>query len=273
MVELAEKRARFRRLHEAGCFVMPNCFDVGSARLIQSLGFKATASSSAGLAWTLGKADNRIELDDILSHLTAVCAATDIPVNADFENAFAEDPQGVAENVVRCAQTGVAALSVEDHADTASPVYDKTLSIDRVRAARVALNGAAQDVLLVARAEGLLGARMGVAEVIDRLVAFADAGADVLFGPGLREADDIAAAVRAVGPKPLSIIPPPSMTLPEVAELGVRRISVGSGLARAAYGAVIDVARQMAAGSFAATGGGVSGKAMNDLFGKGVAIT
>jgi 2-methylisocitrate lyase-like PEP mutase family enzyme len=268
MVELAEKRARFRRLHEAGCFVMPNCFDVGSARLIQGLGFSATASSSAGFAWTLGKADNRIELDELLGHLNAVCAATDIPVNADFENGFAEGPEGMAANVVRCAGTGVAALSVEDHADTASPVYDQTLSVERVRAARQALDGAAPDVMLVGRAEGLLGARMTVPEVIDRLVAFADAGADVLFGPGLREAPDISAAVRAVAPKPLSLIPPPTMTLAEVAELGVRRISIGSGLARTAYGAMIEAARLMADGSFAAMAGGVGGKAMNDFFAK-----
>ena len=265
----AEKRAELRRLHEAGCFVMPNCFDVGSARLIQALGFKATASSSAGFAWTIGKSDNHITLDDILGHLSAVCAATDIPVNADFENGFSEAPEGVAINVARAAATGVAGLSIEDHHETAGPVYDKALSMERIRAARASLDSSAPDVILVGRAEGLLGARMGVSEVIDRLVAFAEAGADVLFGPGLRDPADIAAAVRAVAPKPLSIIAVPALSLRQVADLGVRRISVGSGLARVAYGAVIDAARQMADGSFAAMTGGASGKSMNDLFATG----
>ena len=248
---------------------MPNCFDVGSAKVIEALGFRATASSSAGLAWTLGKSDNHISLDEILAHLTAVCAATDIPVNADFENGFSEAPEGVAENVAKAAAAGVAGLSIEDHHETAGPVYDLALSVERIRAARASLNASAPDVILVGRAEGLLGARMGVTEVIDRLVAFAEAGSDVLFGPGLREPEDIAAAVRAVAPKPLSIIAVPSLTLNETAALGVRRISVGGGLARVAYGAVIDAARQMADGSFAAMSAGASGKTMNELFATG----
>jgi 2-methylisocitrate lyase-like PEP mutase family enzyme len=269
MSTTVQKRAEFRRLHQSGCFIMPNCFDVGSARIVQALGFGATASSSAGFAWTVGKSDNRITLDEILAHLTAVCAATDIPVNADFENGFSESPEGVAENVAKAAATGIAGLSIEDHHDSAGPIYDKSLSIQRIRAARASLNADAPDVILVGRAEGLLGTRMGVSEVIDRLVAFAEAGADVLFGPGLREPDDIAAAVRAVAPKPLSIIGVPSLSLKETAALGVRRISVGGGLARVAYGAVIDAAKAMCDGSFMPMTGGASGKTMNDLFATG----
>lgn len=269
MSTTAQKRAEFRRLHQSGCFLMPNCFDVGSARLIQALGFQATASSSAGLAWTLGKSDNHIGLEEILTHLTAVCAATEIPVNADFENGFSEAPAGVAENVAKAAATGIAGLSIEDHHETAGPIYDKALSIERIQAARASLDASAPDVILVGRAEGLLGARMGVPEVIDRLVAFADAGADVLFGPGLREPEDIAAAVRAVSPRPLSLIAVPSLTLDQIAALGVRRVSVGSGLARVAYGAVIDAARAMGDGSFASMTSGASGKTMNELFATG----
>jgi methylisocitrate lyase len=269
MSTTAQKRAEFRRLHQSGCFIMPNCFDLGSARMLQALNFQAIASSSAGFAWSIGKADNHLELDEVLGHLTAVCAATDIPVNADFENGFAKDPEGCAANVVRCAETGVAGLSVEDNASSAEPVYERALAIDRIRAARAALNDKAPDCLLVGRSEGLLGARMSAADAIDRLVAYAEAGADVLFAPGLREPDDIAAAVRAVAPKPLTMIAVPSLSLDQIAALGVRRISVGGGLARVAYGAVIDAARAMSEGSFAAMASGVSGKTMNDLLATG----
>lgn len=267
MTSTAEIRARFRQLHDSGLFVMPNAFDAGSAVMLREAGFQAIASTSAGFAWTIGKPDNRVTLEDVLGHLAVLCKAVDIPVNADFENGFDRAPEGVAVNVVKAAATGVAGLSVEDHDDTATPVYDKALAVERIVAAREALSAKAPDVLLVARAEGLLGGRGTAAESIDRLVAFAEAGADVLFAPGLARPEDIAAAVRAVAPRPLSLIPPAGMSVAEVAALGVRRISVGSGLARVAYGAMQAAARQIAAeGSFAALSQAPSGKVFNACF-------
>jgi 2-methylisocitrate lyase-like PEP mutase family enzyme len=272
MTDTSRKRAEFKRLHQSGCFVMPNCFDAGSARILQSLGFQAIASSSAGFAWSLARPDNGIGLEDALAHLSAVCAATDVPVNADFENGFADEPEGVAVNVVKAAQTGVAGLSIEDQSQHTHALYALPLAVERVRAARQALDAQAPDVLLVARTEGLLGERISLAEAIHRLTALADAGADCLFAPGLREPSDIAAVVRAVAPRPLTLIAPPSLTHSEAQALGVRRLSVGGGLARIAYGAVIEAARQMTEGSFASMASGVSGKKLNDLFGKGVEI-
>lgn len=267
MPSTAQIRARFRELHESGVFVMPNAFDTGSAVLLRSLGFAAIASSSAGFAWTIGKPDNHVTLEDVLGHLTALCEAVDIPVNADFENAFDRAPEGVAVNVVKAAMTGVAGLSVEDHDDTATPLYEKALAVERIVAAREALSSKAPDVLLVARAEGLLGGRGSAAESIDRLVAFAEAGADVLFAPGLAKPEDIVAAVKAVSPRPLSLIPPPGMSVADIAALGVRRISVGGGLARVAYGAMLEAAKEIAEqGSFAALSHAASGKVFNDCF-------
>jgi 2-methylisocitrate lyase-like PEP mutase family enzyme len=267
MTDNAAKREAFRHLHKDGLFIMPNAFDAGSGKILQSLGFEAIASSSAGFAWTIGKPDNGVTLEEVLEHLTALCAAVDIPVNADFENAFADDPEGVAANVVKCAATGVAGLSVEDHRDTAHPLYDAALAVDRVRAARLALNEAAPDCLLVARTEGLLGDRIKPPEAIARLVAFAEAGADVLFAPGLRAPADIESAVRAIAPLPLSMIAPAGMSAADLAALGVRRISVGGSLARVAYGAVIAASGEMAeSGTFAALSHGAPGKALNDLF-------
>src|SRR5205814_4196910 len=180
--------------------------------------------------------------------------------NADFENGFADQPEGVAVNVVKAAATGIAGLSIEDQAQDTHALYELPLALERIRAARAALDAEAAGVLLVARTEGLLGERISVSEAIERLVALAQAGADCLFAPGLREPSDIAAAVRAVAPKPLTLIAPPSLTHSEAQTLGVRRLSVGGGLARIAYGAVIEAAREMAEGSFAAMASGVSGK-------------
>lgn len=272
MIDVTAKRAEFRRLHQAGCFVMPNAFDVGSALILQSLGFTAIASSSAGFAWSIGRPDNGIGLDQALEHLTALCAATDIPVNADFENAFAEDAETVAINVVKAAKTGVAGLSVEDHADHAQPLYERALALDRIRAARQALDAKAPGTVLVARTEGLLGARIGVSEAIDRLVAFAEAGADCLFAPGLRAPADVEAAVRAVAPLPLSMIAMPGTSTADLAALGVRRISVGGSLARVAYGAVIEAATAIGHGSYDLLAKGAPGKSLNDLFSKGTPL-
>src|SRR3569623_952912 len=242
MTTTTAKRAAFRSLHESGCFVIPNPWDVGSGRLFQHLGFKALASSSAGLAWSLGRADNTLTRDDVLAHLPALCAAVDLPVNADFESGFAKEPAGVAERV-RLA-----------------------FAVERIRAAMAAIASTGQDVLLVARTEGLLRDATAVKPAIDKLVAAAPAGADVLFAPGVREKTDIAAMVRAVAPKPLNVVISwPGMTVAELADLGVRRISVGGALARVAWNAVIGAAEQLAAGSFDGLAAGPS-KKLNEIF-------
>jgi 2-methylisocitrate lyase-like PEP mutase family enzyme len=262
-----DKRAAFRALHETGCFVIPNPWDVGSGRLFQHMGFKALASTSAGLAWSLGKADNTITRADVLAHLTALCAAVDLPVNADFESGFAREPAGVAESVRMAVATGVAGLSIEDReVDAPFGLYDQRFAVERIRAAKAAIAATGQDVLLVARTEGLLRDPAAVKPAIDKLVAFAEAGADVLFAPGVRAKDDIATMVRAVAPKPLSVVISwPGMTVAELADLGVRRISVGGSLARIAWNAVIGAAEQLAAGSFEAFAAPPS-KKLNEIF-------
>jgi 2-methylisocitrate lyase-like PEP mutase family enzyme len=262
MATASEKRAQFRRLHESGCFVIPNFWDVGSARMLQGLGFQALASSSAGFAWTLGRMDNEVTLDGKLAHLAAVCAATDLPVNADFENGFADAPEDVAANVRRALEAGVAGLSIEDMIrGPERALYDTNMAVARIRAARGAIDAEGSGAVLVARAEGILVGKMDVSQTLDRLVALADAGADCLFAPGLRTPDDIAAAVRAVAPKPLSVLMmTPGGTVAQFADLGVRRISVGGSLARAAWGGFLAAAREIAAeGTFAGLGAGASG--------------
>ena len=186
-VTTADKRATFRKMHESGCFVMPNPFDVGSAKALQHLGFKALASTSAGFAWTIGKADNRVTLDDVCDHLTALCAAVDLPVNADFEGGFAHEPEKVGANVARAVKTGVAGLSIEDSTgDAAKPLYDRALAIERIKAARAAIDADNSGVLLTGRCEGFLVGQADLAMVIDRLQAYAEAGADCLYAPGIK---------------------------------------------------------------------------------------
>ncbi|GGC53929.1 isocitrate lyase/PEP mutase family protein [Chelatococcus reniformis] len=265
----ADKRAAFRALHAAGCFVLPNPWDVGSARMLQHLGFAALASSSSGFAWTAGRPDYAVTRADVLAHLTALCAAVDLPVNADFESGFATAPEGVAASVTLAVETGVAGLSIEDRdVDAPAQIYDRSLAVERIRAARAAIDASGADVLLVARTEGLLRDPKAMAPAIDKLVAFAEAGADCLFAPGVRDKADIAAMVRAVAPKPLNVlVMGPELGVDELAELGVRRISIGGGLARVAWAGAIAAAEQMKAGSFAGLAGGASGKRLNDMFG------
>ncbi|MEP6861043.1 MAG: isocitrate lyase/phosphoenolpyruvate mutase family protein [Deltaproteobacteria bacterium] len=262
-----DKRAAFRALHQTGCFVIPNPWDIGSGRLLQHMGFKALASTSAGLAWSLGRADNTITRADVLEHLTALSAAVDLPVNADFESGFAKEPTGVAESVRLAVATGVAGLSIEDReVDAPFGLYDQPFAVERIRAAKAAIAATGQDVLLVARTEGLLRDPKAVKPAIDKLVAFAEAGADVLFAPGVRDKADIATMVRAVAPKPLNVVISwPGITVAELAALGVRRISVGGSLARVAWNAVIGAAEQLAAGSFEAFAAPPS-KKLNEIF-------
>lgn len=267
---LEEKRSSFRQLHAGGCFVMPNPWDLGSARLLQHLGFVALASSSAAFAWSTGRPDYALSRDAVLAHLTELCAAVDVPVNADFESGFAREPEAVASNVLTAVQTGIAGLSIEDR-DVSAPyaLLDRSLSVERIRAARAALDGAAADVVLVARCERLLREPEAVTATIDTLVALADAGADCLFAPGVRQREHIVAMVRAVAPKPLNVVmmkPGPSVA--ELTEWGVRRISTGGALARVVWGALLNTAKEIQSGSFAGFGAGAPGATLNEIFGR-----
>jgi 2-methylisocitrate lyase-like PEP mutase family enzyme len=268
-VTTADKRATFHKMHETGCFVLPNPWDVGSAQALQQMGFKALASTSAGFAWSIGKADNRVTLDDVCQHLTALCAAVDLPVNADFEGGFAHKPEKVAANVVRAVKTGVAGLSIEDSTgDTAKPLYERALAVERIKAARSAIDADHSGVLLVGRCEGFLVGQTDLTMVIDRLNAYAEAGADCLYAPGIKTREQISAVVKAVHPKPVNLLIGASgLSVAQAAELGVRRISVGGSLARAAWGGFMRAAREMAdKGTFTELGNGYSGGELNKMF-------
>jgi methylisocitrate lyase len=269
-VTTAGKRATFRKLHETGCFVLPNPFDAGSAKALQHLGFKAIASTSAGLAWTLGKADNRVTVDEVVDHLAALSAAVDIPVNADFEGGFADQPEGVGVNVARAVASGVAGLSIEDSTgDKADPLYERTLAVERIKAARQAIDAAGRDALLTGRCEAYLWGRPDLAFVIDRLTAYAEAGADCLYAPGIKTREEISAVVKAVAPKPVNLLIGASgLSLAQAEELGVRRISVGGALARMAWAGFMRAASEMAEqGTFAGLAGGYPGGELNKMFG------
>jgi 2-methylisocitrate lyase-like PEP mutase family enzyme len=229
-MDLAARRAAFRALHAEGCFTLPNPWDAGGAKRLQKLGFKAIASTSAGMAWAMGLGDGEVGLEDVLAHLRTLVEATDLPVNADFEAGFADTPEGVATNVRRAVETGVAGLSIEDR--TGKALYDRSLAIERMQAAREAIDGTGHDVILVGRCEGFLIGQTNLDAVIDRLVAYSEAGADCLYAPGIRERDQNAAVVKAVAPKPVNVLLSFSnINIPELAEIGVRRVSVGGGLA------------------------------------------
>jgi 2-methylisocitrate lyase-like PEP mutase family enzyme len=242
--DIAAKRAAFRALHEDGCFIIPNPWDIGSARRLEKLGFKALASTSAGFAWTIGRQDGEVTCDEVLEHLRALCAATDLPVNADFEAGFADQPEGVAANVLLAIETGVAGLSIEDR--TGRELYPLPLAVERIRAAREAISKSGHDVLLIGRTEGLLIGKTSPAEAIERLVVYSDAGADVLYAPGVKELDDIKAIVAAVAPKPVNVLLLGSdLNVADLAAVGVRRISVGSAFAGAAWASFEEAARSV----------------------------
>ena len=269
-VTTADKRATFRQLHESGCFVLPNPWDAGSALALQHLGFKAIASTSAGFAWSIGKADNRITLEEVLQHLTALCGATDLPVNADFEGGFAHKAEKVGLNVARAVKTGVAGLSIEDSTgDAAKPLYEFSLAVERIKAARAAIDADKSDVLLTGRCEGFLVGQDDLKMVIERLEAYSQAGADCLYAPGIKTKEQIAAVVKAVHPKPVNLLIGASgLSVKQAEDLGVRRISVGGSLARAAWGGFMRAAREMAEqGTFTELGQGFPGGELNKMFG------
>ena len=247
MPTIAERRQTFLELHRNGCFAIPNPWDIGSARYLQHLGFKAIATTSAGFAFSHGLPDGAVERDMMLEHIREIVEATDIPVNADFENGYADDAGEVARNVRLCVETGVAGLSIEDNSGRKDrPLYDIDLAAERIRAAREVIGDSG--TLLVARAECFLVGVTNVNEVIRRLTAYANAGADCLYAPGIRDREHIAAVVAAVAPKPVNLLigSATGLTMSDAAALGVRRVSVGGALARAAWGGFMRAATQLA---------------------------
>jgi 2-methylisocitrate lyase-like PEP mutase family enzyme len=247
VLTIADRRKAFRQLHEGGCFVLPNPWDIGSAKYLQALGFKAIATTSAGFAFSRGLADGAVGRDLMLAHIRELVEATDLPVNADFENGYANDPDGVAENVRRCVETGVAGLSIEDNSGRGDkPLYELELAAERIRAAKAAIGDSG--VVLTGRAECFLVGQDDIHEVIRRLTTYAEAGADCLYAPGISERDDIMAVVKAVAPKPVNLLisAPGGLTIRDAADLGVRRVSVGGAMARAAWGGFIRAAKDLA---------------------------
>jgi 2-methylisocitrate lyase-like PEP mutase family enzyme len=238
----------FHRLHAAGCFVMPNPWDVGSARVLEQLGFEALATTSAGLAWSLGRGDAQVTLDEVLEHLTRVSAAVTVPVNADFRDGYAVEPEGVATNVAKAVDTGIAGLSIEDSSgNDADPLLDFALSVRRMEAARRAIDQSGTNVLLTGRSEGFVYGRPDIDETIRRLQAYAEAGADCLYAPRIDDLEQVSAIVAAVSPKPVNLlINAPFTTAAEAAQLGVRRISVGGTLARTAWDGFLKAAGEIA---------------------------
>jgi 2-methylisocitrate lyase-like PEP mutase family enzyme len=270
MPTTADKRKTFRKLHEAGCFVIPNPWNIGTARYFQHLGFKALATTSSGFAHAQGFADGAVPREAMLAHLREIAAAADVPVNADFEGGYADVPEGVAESVRLCIETGVAGLSIEDSTgDDKNPLYDFDLALARVRAARAAIDKAGADVVFTARTEGFVRGRPDLEETIRRLRAFADAGADCLYSPGIKTRQEIVATVKAVAPKPVNLLMSSAngFSVTDIAEMGVRRISVGGTLARVAWNAVLRSAREIAErGKFDSFAGVIGNAELNAFF-------
>jgi len=252
MTDFADRRAAFRKLHQSGCFLIPNPWDVGTARYLRHLGFKALATTSSGFSFSKGLPDTdwAVPLDMALAHIAEIVGATDLPVSADFESGYAHEPENVAENVRACVATGVAGLSIEDATgDPAKPLYDLDHAVERIHAARAAIDASGADVVLTGRAECyLVGMDDPLPEALKRLQAYAEAGADVLYTPGPRKREDIRAVVQAVAPKPVNVIMSSNtgLTLSDLEALGVRRVSVGSALARTAWTGFIRAAKAMA---------------------------
>jgi 2-methylisocitrate lyase-like PEP mutase family enzyme len=266
----ADKRKIFRKLHEAGCFVIPNPWNIGSARYLQSLGFKALATTSSGFAHSQGSADGALGRDAVLAHFRELAASTDVPLNADFEDGLAEDLDGLAENVKRCVATGVAGLSIEDSPNDASmPLYPLDVAVTRVKAARAAIDRTGGEVVFTARAEGFIRGVPDLDDVVRRLRAYKDAGADCLYAPGIKTREQIEAVVKAAAPKPVNFLNSGAFgfTVADLAAMGVRRISVGGSLARVAVHAFIRVATEIARdGTFDGFAGLITNADLNQFF-------
>lgn len=267
-----ELRRRFHTLHRSGCFVIPNPWDVGSARMLAAMGYKALATTSSGFAWSTGRLDHQILVDDALEHLYELAAMVDVPVSADFEGGFAVEPAGVESNVLRAVEnTAIAGLSIEDSTgDTHEPLFDFTLAVERIAAARQGMDRNMSGAFLIARSEGFIAGRPDLEETIRRLKAYSDAGADCLYAPGIRTEEQISAIVQAVAPKPVNVlVSAPFITVERLAALGVRRISVGGALARAAWTGFVRAAREIAEhGTFNGLGDAISASDLNGLFAK-----
>ncbi|HEY4029380.1 MAG TPA: isocitrate lyase/phosphoenolpyruvate mutase family protein [Caulobacteraceae bacterium] len=246
MTSLADRRARFRALHQSGCFAIPNPWDGGTAQRLAKAGFEALASTSAGAAWTLGKADGEMSLDEVLEHLRFLVNVTDLPVNADFEAGFADTADGVAANVARCVETGVAGLSIEDKDPRTGGFFTREEAVARVRAARAAIDHSGQDVMLVGRCEAYLMKALDIEEVIARLNAYAEAGADVLYAPGIKTLEPTAEIVRRTSRPVNANLTATGLSVQDFAKAGVRRVSVGGAMARATYDAFDGFARLLA---------------------------
>jgi 2-methylisocitrate lyase-like PEP mutase family enzyme len=267
---------KFRELHESGCFVIPNPWDPGTAKYLEHLGFKALATTSSGAAFSHGFPDaiGAMPRDEMLAHIRDVAGATSLPVNADFQNGLADEPEGVAENVTLCIETGVAGLSIEDNnGKKPASLYELQLALERLRAARAAIDASGKPVVLTARCEAwLVGHPEPYKVALERLIAYADAGADCLFAPGVRKPDEIATIVKAVSPRAVNVIvssPSPELTLSRLTDLGVRRISVGSALSRVAWGAFMRAARSIAeTGSFDGLADAAPFAELESLFGR-----
>ena len=270
MTDPRERQKAFRQLHESGCFVIPNPWDLGSARLLTRLGFKALATTSSGFAWSLGRRDNAVSLPEALTHIRAIAGGVDVPVNADFEGGFAVEPEQVAANVLQATGTGIAGLSIEDSTGESSrPLFDFTLSVERIRAARRAIDQSTTGILLTGRSEGFIVGRPDLPETIRRLTAYAEAGADCLYAPGVQSHTQISAVVRAVAPKPVNVLVGSNFTnVAELADAGVRRISVGGALARAAWTGFLEAAREIAErGTFTGLSASIPFQQIEEAFG------
>jgi 2-methylisocitrate lyase-like PEP mutase family enzyme len=269
MPTIADKRRTYRELHQSGCFVLPNPWDIGTARYLQHLGFQAIATTSAGYAFSKGLPDNAVGREAMLAHIAEIVAATDVPVNADFEGGYAQEPEGVAGSVRLCVETGVAGLSIEDSTgDRGSPLYDLEHAVARIKAARGAIDRAGVDVMLTGRAECFIVGRPDLDDAIRRLKAYAAAGADCLYAPGIHTREHIVAVVEAVAPKPVNLLmgAPSEFTVDMLRGLGVRRISVGASLARAAWGGFIRAANALHDGNFDGFADAASGGELGKLF-------
>jgi len=269
MTDQAQRCRVFHELHRSGCFVLPNPWDLGSARLLVQLGFSALATTSSGMAWSLGRTDHGVSLSETLEHLRMLAGGVDVPVSADFEGGFARPPGEIEKNVSAAITTGIAGLSIEDGTgDRFDPLFDFGLAVERIRAARAAIDHSGTSVLLTARSEGFIVGRPHLEETIRRLTAFAEAGADCLYAPGIRTRADVEAVVKAVAPKPVNVLVSSDFaTVTGLAELGVRRISVGGALARAAWTGFLEAAKEIRElGRFAVLGRAVSGTEVNQAF-------